>query len=202
MGVPRNIKKTDWAEAKIGIPTEENYVMARTNSDKSVQVVQSIQKFLELVSEIRRGWDFAKDDIGGPWYRGQQRKHWALLPNIIRLGCSDRETEDEIREEFVTRAPALSRYETLPANDWDFYFLMQHYGAPTRLLDWTESPTIALYFAVRDNPGYYDSAVWMLNPYGLNKSVVGKSEVFSPSAPGTSSKDTSRVAPWLPSTVV
>ena len=54
----------------------------------------------------------------------------------------------------------VSGSEALPPNNWDLYFLMQHYGAPTRLLDWTESALIALYFAVRDNPGYYDSAVY------------------------------------------
>jgi hypothetical protein len=121
-----------------------------------------------------------------------------LAPSLVRIGCSSRETEDEIREEFAIRAPALSRFEPMPTDDWDLYFLMQHYGAPTRLLDWTESPLIALYFALRDNPGHYDSCVWMLEPYELNRRIVRKKEVFSPSAPGANPKDRSRVAPWLP----
>jgi hypothetical protein len=75
---------------------------------------------------------------------------------------------------------------------------MQHYGAPTRLLDWTESVLIALYFAIRDNRGYYDSAVWMLNPYELNRRVIGKAEVISPSASGANPRDVKRVARWLP----
>ena len=74
---------------------------------------------------------------------------------------------------------------------------MQHHGAPTRLLDWTESPTIALYFAVRDNPGYYDSSVWMLDPYEMNKRVIHKEIVICPSAPGANQKDLNRVLPWL-----
>lgn len=75
---------------------------------------------------------------------------------------------------------------------------MQHYGAPTRLLDWTESPMIALYFALRDNRGYYDSSVWMLNPYELNYRVVRIGEVVSPSAIGVHERDIKRVSPWLP----
>jgi len=45
--------------------------------------------------------------------------------------------EDEIREEFVVRAPALSQIRPAEQSDWDWYFLMQHFGAPTRLLDWS-----------------------------------------------------------------
>ena len=161
-------------------------------------VATTLSEFLDLVTATRNEWDFDPDDVGKPWYRGQTRKHWKLIPNIIRLGCSDRETEDEIREEFAIRAPALSRFEPLPTNDWDLYYLMQHHGAPTRLLDWTESPTIALYFSVRDNPGYYDSVVWALNPYELNRVVIKKAEVLSPSAQGANPRDCELAAPWLP----
>lgn len=158
----------------------------------------NLSDFLKVVSDIRDEWRFDNDDIGQPWYRGQQRKAWPLVPNIVRIGCFDQEAEDEIREEFALRAPALGHSDPLPTNEWDLYFLMQHYGAPTRLLDWTESPVIALYFAVRDNPGYYDSAVWMLDPYELNRASIDKSEVISPSVVGANPSDIRRVSPWLP----
>jgi hypothetical protein len=162
------------------------------------RLVRSVNEYLDVTSKVEKKWKFTNDDIGRAWYRGQQRRHWRLVPSIVRQGCFDRETEDEIREEFAVRAPGVSGSEPVPANNWDLYFLMQHYGAPTRLLDWTESPLIALYFAVRDNPGYYDSAVWALDAYELNRQVIGKEEVISPSAAGANPKDTKRVAPWLP----
>ena len=34
------------------------------------------------------------------------------------------------------------------ADSWEWLFFMQHYGVPTRLLDWSESPLMALFFAV------------------------------------------------------
>jgi hypothetical protein len=174
-------------------------VVMKARKARAESSVSTFSEFTELVDSTRAIWNFAPNDVCKPWFRGQQRKHWDLIPTLVRIGGLrlDRKTEDNIREEFATRAPALSRFEPLPTNDWDLYFLMQHYGAPTRLLDWTESPIIALYFAVRDNPGYYDSAVWMLNPYELNRRVSKKSEVVSPSAQGVSKVDAKRVTPWL-----
>ena len=160
----------------------------------------SVEEFGKKVSKIRSEW--YPDYPLFPWCRGQERSEWPLVPKLYRGIGGDLNTEYEIREEFCTRAPALSDY-TRPSDDrvlskWEWYFMMQHYGAPTRLLDWTEAPLVSLYFAVRSNRGNFPAAVWILDAWWLNRTVIRKDEVIPPADAGTLPADRKRVAPWLP----
>jgi hypothetical protein len=147
----------------------------------------------------------------GPWFRGHKMAQWDLRPGLYReygdyQTVKEKEIEDEIREEFIVRAPILS--ENLPEGEedraeWQWYFMMQHFGTPTRLLDWTDGSLIALYFAVKDNPGLYDAAVWTLDPYWLNKRaieqrLIGPGWVIPPAAPGISKSLRKKIGLWLP----
>ncbi len=159
-----------------------------------------MEEFGKKVSSIGKEW--YPDYPLLPWCRGQERSEWPLVPKLYRGVVDDLNTEFEIREEFCTRAPALSDYAKPSDNrvlsKWEWYFVMQHYGAPTRLLDWSEGPLVSLYFAVRSNSGNFPAAVWILDAWWLNRTVIRKDEVIPPADAGTLPEDRKRVAAWLP----
>jgi FRG domain len=163
------------------------------------QTITDLSGFLRIANELSIAW-FPHEKTWGPWFRGHSVGSWGLVPKLYRYTPRERNLriiEDELRQEFAMRAPGLTNEKI--ENGWDWYFVMQHSGCPTRLLDWTEGALIALYFAVRDGNKGEDAAVWAIDPWWLNKHVVGEREVIPPSAVGgLLSADASRYAPWLP----
>lgn len=117
-----------------------------------------------------------------PWYRGCSKVDYDLLPKIARGPKTTRKfsevrpNENRMFREFRERSkPHLSGHAD---DEWDNMFIMQHYGVPTRLLDWSESPFVALFFALNPRKGGYtgDPVVWMVQPELWNASVMLFSE--------------------------
>jgi hypothetical protein len=132
----------------------------------------SISEYLSIVSELIADWSSPESGETKPWFRGQKRADWNLVPGEYRFTDVD---PDEIRSEFMLKARAL--LNDPPSTDWEWYFLMQHHGLPTRLLDWTAGSLIGLHFALCHDTGGSDAAVWVLDPWLLNKWSIGKSEL-------------------------
>jgi hypothetical protein len=100
------------------------------------------------------------------WYRGQANASWSLVPRILRENQSA--SESYYLNRFKQDASLLLSNQ--PKSEFEWLFLLQHYGLPTRLLDWSESPLTALYFATTDeNNANHDGALWVLLPTELNK---------------------------------
>lgn len=111
------------------------------------------------------------------WYRGCRSKNYELKPTLYRhsskVKISEITTlENELTTRFVQRSlPFLQRPLT---DDWDKLFLMQHYGVPTRLLDWSENPFVSIYFALvaATEPKATDASLWMCNPVAWNQAAL------------------------------
>lgn len=98
------------------------------------------------------------------WFRGQANIAWNLEPKVMRIDPIP--SESHYLNKFKQDASIiLSRR---PENEFEWLFLMQHYGVATRLLDWSESPLVGLYFALINNYDD-DGALWVLLPTELNK---------------------------------
>lgn len=125
-----------------------------------VEEIKSISNLITFLKKQRKKFD---EDM---WFRGQSDIDWTLSPGILRL--SKNTSESSLLTRFKQSAAMLINKST--KDDFDWLFLMQHYGVPTRLLDWSESPLAALYFAVQDEQNdSKDGALWLLKPTELNK---------------------------------
>lgn len=95
-------------------------------------------------------------------FRGHTNSAWNLQPKLERAIITYQ--EKELYEEFKRTAHLYTNNTFKVESKMEWLSLMQHYGAPTRLIDWTRSPYVAAFFAVNDlQVGESSAAVWAIN---------------------------------------
>lgn len=104
-------------------------------------------------------------------YRGLNNLDFTLQTSLARLGGNYQNLEKHILRNFKKYAKSVSRHD--PSN-WNWLAIAQHHGLPTRLLDWTYSPYVALHFATSDlNTFHTDGIIWSVNYVKANQSLPG-----------------------------
>ena len=118
---------------------------------------EQINNWPEFVRWVRRTKPSSKRPHVRWIFRGECRNYGGLTTSLERAakgvgitGEKRRDLEERLIHEFRRRLHHYSVHVPHPLDYLEILALMQHYGAPTRLLDWTYSPYVAAYFAMEN----------------------------------------------------
>jgi hypothetical protein len=152
---------------------------------QTIKKISSLAEYMSLMSGMTKSENRF-------WFRGTRKSIYDLEPSLFRhpsIKDANKliELEWGLLADFRHKAPPFTT--SLPRDDLGLLFLMQHFGVPTRLLDWSESPFVALFFALENarQDEAHDASVWILNPVNLNSLAAnlreGSNQIYGAYAP-------------------
>lgn len=133
-----------------------------------VRVVRTLSDYVDVLRELG-----AQGTAPPFWFRGLSRSTYSLTPSAFRTegGTAN---EGAMLKRFMQDAQSI--LQEAPQSAWEWLFLAQHHGVPTRLLDWSENALVALYFATEADVSLAgteppDGRVWIVMPTTLNTPI-------------------------------
>ncbi len=149
--------------------------------------VSSVSEYVSHIEEMAGYGDF--------WFRGVPRSKQTPQPGIVWRDLSNK--EGNLEHYFLVGYKAYLDNSNL--NSWEIFALMQHHGLPTRLLDWSESALVALFFALTSEPNFNGyRSVWVLDPFSLNQKTIGQRRIYCPSVMENRTLNETNLDSYLP----
>jgi len=122
-----------------------------------------VQSWTELIDRMYQGsWYQPHGRFRSPYvFRGLPDYRYDRRTSLCRLGGDFASVEDDLLRNFRKYA---HRSESPGSSWWNWLALAQHHGLPTRLLDWTFSPFVALHFVTEKFDLFQtDGIVWCID---------------------------------------
>jgi hypothetical protein len=153
--------------------------MENTQLQFGAVVIKNLSDYISTVLNLSSQFS----DQQKLWFRGHASSEFKLWPSLFREVVRNEperppyilrpnnifEIEQNIDVSFSRQATTFLSKAGIQNSKMNRYFLKQHYKVKTRLLDWTESSLVALYFAIsEDSRTNSDAQVWVLLPFLLN----------------------------------
>lgn len=161
--------------------------------------IQSVQEYISLIEKLKDNYTYESSILPNPVFGKQvhephfifrghgNHKEYSLLPGLFRwkkiseghLVGEYSQMEHNILNDFISEACRFVR--DVPDGDIATWLeIARHFGVPTRLLDFTENPLVALYFACAGSP-QKDASVWIINEPAYNKKFFSESTLVQTS---------------------